>query len=150
MSYYQLKLGNVNSWLLTPDQDIKNLLHGKLRFREEGYFHSPAYKNGKWDGFKEFFNKNSGLFLSGLLPEIIKVLKDKGVNYSFVDERNNDVKWLHKNINETFLNNFLPEGQDLIDLHDYQPDLVNKALLFNRGIIQAPTAAGKTFIAIAI
>jgi superfamily II DNA or RNA helicase len=150
MSYYQLKLGNVNSWLLTSDQEFKSFLNSKLKFREAGYFHSAAYKSGRWDGYKSFFDKNNGSFLSGLLPEIIHALKSKNKNYSIVDERNNNVNWLHKTIDENFLNNFLPEGDEPITLHDYQPDLVNKALFFNRGIIQAPTGAGKTFVAVSL
>lgn len=145
-----LRIQNVHSWLITPDRDIKSELHSRLRFREKNYYHNAAYKRGKWDGFKEFFNERSGMFLSGLLPEVIHYLKENNKPFAIQDERENNIQWLHREINETFLNSWLPDGYDPITLHDYQPDLVNKAIKYNRGLIKAPTAAGKTFIMISI
>ena len=145
-----LRIQNVNTWLLSSDRDLKAKLHTSLRFREKNYYHSAAYKRGKWDGFTNFFNERSGMFLTGLLPEVMQLMKKLNKPYTVVDERNNNIKWLHKEINDTFLNCWLPEGYEPITLHDYQPDLVNKAMQYNRGLIQAPTAAGKTFIMISL
>lgn len=145
-----LKLQNVNSWLLTPNRELKTEINSRLRFRDDNYYHSPAFKAGKWDGFKDFFNEKNGTFLTGLLSEVMFILKDLNQKYSIVDERANNVKWLYKSIDEKFLNQWLSEGKEEITLHDYQPDLVNKAMFFNRGIIQAPTASGKTFCLISI
>ena len=145
-----LQLQNVNSWLVTKDKDLKSEISGKLRFRDDNYYHVAAYKNGKWDGFQQFFNEKNGLFLTGLLPEVMSILKKLNQTYKIVDERANNVKWIYKSIDENFLNQWLPDGFKKITLHDYQPDLVNKAIFFNRGIIQAPTASGKTFCLISI
>lgn len=135
-----LKLQNVNSWLISTDKELKEALYHRLRFREKNYYHNPAYKQKRWDGFRNFFNERTGLFLSGLLPEVLLTLKKLGKPYEILDERENDIKWLHKNIDEHFLTPWLPEDRDPFTLHDYQPDFVNKAMFYNRGLIQAPTA----------
>ena len=98
-----LRVQNINSWLVSPDRDLKSTLHASLRFREKNYYHNPAYKKGKWDGFKNFFNERSGIFLTGLLPEVQQVLNKLNKPYTISDEREEGVQWLHKEINETFL-----------------------------------------------
>jgi hypothetical protein len=70
-----LKIQNINSWLVTDNKALKHKLWNALRFPERGYFHSTAYKKGVWDGYRDFFNKNNGQFLTGLLPEILATLK---------------------------------------------------------------------------
>ncbi len=140
-----LKINNDYSYLVTPDQKVKNLLWSKLRFRKEGYFHTRAYKQGLWDGFIEFFNKKTGRFLSGLLPEVRLVLDRFEIPYTTEDDRV-IAPFLHQCIEEDFLDS----PTKPITLYDYQVDLVNKAIKYKRGIIQAPTSAGKTEIMIAI
>ena len=145
-----IRIQNIHSWLLSTDRDLKSKLHRSLRFRDKDYYHNAAYKQGKWDGFKEFFSEQNGKFLTGLLPEVEQTLKKLGKPYQIVDERNNNITWQHTNIDEHFLDPWIPEGHPEITLHDYQPDLVNRAIANNRGLVQAPTAAGKTFIMISL
>lgn len=144
-----LKIQNINSWLHTDNKDLKHKLWNALRFPERGYFHSTAYKKGVWDGYREFFNKNNGQFLTGLLPEILATLKIFKTPYQIIDERN-AVKWQYSSIDKNFLNTWLPEGYNPVELHDYQVDYVNQAIKYDRGIIKAPTGAGKTYIMISI
>lgn len=144
-----LKVENVVSRLLTTDQALKDLLSDKLRFRPKGYFHNPRYQAKKWDGWKYFFEKKSGAFLTGLLPEIQAALRVRKKEYVLVDNREAPA-WAYDSIDQNFLNNWLPDGFDPIELHDYQPDLVNQTIKYGRGIIKAPTGAGKTFILISI
>jgi superfamily II DNA or RNA helicase len=144
-----LKVDNVNSWLVTTDNKLKDILTEKLRFRPKNYWHNAAYKAKRWDGWKYFFNKKSGIFLSGLLPEVQAVLRVLKKPYKMIDLRDN-ITWQYTDIGEDFLNNWLPEGFDPIKLHDFQPDLVNQCIKYNRGIVTAPTGAGKTFIMISV
>jgi superfamily II DNA or RNA helicase len=144
-----LKVDNVNSWLVTTDSKLKDILTEKLRFRPKNYWHNAAYKAKRWDGWKYFFNKKSGMFLSGLLPEVQAVLRVLKKPYKMIDLRDN-ITWQYTDIGEDFLNNWLPEGFDPIKLHDFQPDLVNQCIKYNRGIVTAPTGAGKTFIMISV
>lgn len=145
-----LKIENVASWLLSTDQDLKDLLADKLRFRPKNYWHNPAYKSKRWDGWKYFFDRKSGIFLSGILPEIKVALNYLKKPYILVDNRGPQFQWQHESIQDNFLNQWLPEDTDPITLHDFQPDLVNQCIKYNRGIVQAPCGAGKTFILISL
>jgi superfamily II DNA or RNA helicase len=143
-----LKMQNGFSWLQTDNQEIKKILWENLRFREKGYFHNVRYKQKKWDGYRDFFNKESGKFLTGLWPEIELVLKHFGINYNIEDERNK-IKFKYDSVGEGFLEQWNPNPKKF-NLHDYQHDLVNKVLLYQRGTIQAPTSAGKSAMMLAI
>ena len=141
-----IRIQNCNSWLVSADKDLKAKLHRSLRVREKGYYHSKAYKMGQWDGYREFFKEQTGQFATGLLPEVLAALKTLKQEYKIEDQREK-ADWLRSYIDEEFLNLWLPpELDDKIYLHDYQVDLVNQALKRSRGIIKAPTAAGKTYI----
>lgn len=144
-----LQAENVFSRLVTTDSDLTDVLHQKLRFRPKNYWHNAAYKRKKWDGYKDFFDKKSGRFMTGLLPEVRAALRVLKKPYTFIDDRNN-VGWKHDSINDQFLNDWLPPDFDPITLRDFQFDLVNMCLKYNRGIVQAPTGSGKTFILISV
>lgn len=144
-----LKISNDFSYLLTEEEAIKQKLWDSLRFRELNYFHNRRYKMGMWDGYTEFFKKETGKFLTGLLPEVAAALKHFNVNYEIIDERTK-TPFLLSSIDDRFFNDSLPEGYDPVTLHDYQVELVNKVLKHRRGIIFAPTSAGKTFIMLGI
>lgn len=144
-----LTIDNDYCQLLTTDEKLKNTLWDCLRFRERNYFHSRLYKQRLWDGYTEFFKKQTGRFLTGLLPEITAALKHFNVDYEIQDSRT-EFKFSQTEIDENFLNQNLPQGFDPITLHDYQVDLINQAIKHKRGIVFAPTSAGKTFILMGI
>lgn len=144
-----LQVGNVVSRLVTTEKHVFEALHKSLRFRPKNFWHNTAYVRKRWDGWKEFFDPKTGQFFTGLLPEVKKLLSLKKTEYELIDERV-AFDWQHDSIDENFLNPWLPSGFEPITLHDFQPDLANKCLKYNRGIVQAPTGAGKTFILISI
>ena len=130
------------SQVVTLDSAIKDMLYSCLKFRERNYFHNRLYKQKIWDGYTSFFNKDSGKFLTGLLPEILMALKMKKITYEIEDLR--DIFEFNVNqINDDFLNNWLPENHEKIKLEDYQVDFTNQAIKHKRGIVFAPTSAGK-------
>lgn len=137
-----LKIQNCYSCLLSDNLEILKILHENMRFREKNYFHSRLYKQKLWDGYTEFFSKKTGKFLTGLLPEVLAALDHLKVEYKICDERT-IVDLKHNEIDEDFL------GKG-IKLYDYQVDLTNALLKNKRGIICAPTSAGKTLILISI
>ena len=149
MNQIIIKVNNVNARLLTTDEDLKEKLSETLKFRPPGYEHNAAFLAHRWDGWKYFFNKKSGLFLAGILPEIQLALEIMKKDYTLVDERTTQ-DWAIPSIGDQFLNQWLPKGKEEITLHDFQPDLVNNAIRHGRGIIQAPTSAGKTYIMISL
>lgn len=137
-----LRIQNCYSWLYSERMDILSTLHDNMRFRERNYFHSRLYKQKLWDGYTEFFSKKTGRFLTGLLPEVKAALKHLGLEYEVLDERG-EFSFGVDEIDE----NFLGGG---IKLYDYQVDLTNSLVRHRRGVICAPTSAGKTNIMTAI
>lgn len=130
-----LRIQNCYSWLYCEKPEVLKVLHENMRFRERGYFHSRLYKQKLWDGYTEFFSKKTGRFLTGLLPEVKAALAHIGEEYRTLDERG-EFDFRFGEIDE----NFLGGG---IKLYDYQVDLTNALIKHKRGVICAPTAAGK-------
>ena len=137
-----LKIENCYSQLLSDNMEILKVLHENMRFRERNYFHSRLYKQKLWDGYTEFFSKKTGKFLTGLLPEVTAALDHLEEKYEIIDNRS-ETKFIVDKIDENFL------SKDF-NLYDYQVDLTNALLKHKRGVICAPTAAGKSFILISI
>jgi superfamily II DNA or RNA helicase len=137
-----LRIQNCYSWLYCSKPEILSVLHEKMRFRERGYFHSRLYKQKLWDGYTEFFSKKTGRFLTGLLPEIKAALAYLGEEYKILDERG-EFNFQNNEIDDGFLGSG-------VKLHDYQVDLTNALIRNRRGVICAPTAAGKTLIMVSI
>lgn len=144
-----IRVTNTYSWLQTNNKELRHKLHRSLRVHGKNYWHSTLYKRKIWDGYVEFFKLNSGMFLTGLLPEVVAALKLWGEEYTYQNERP-PAQWLHKDIDDQFLNQWLPEGDTPTTLRDYQLDYVRQAIKFGRGLIVAPTSAGKTNILVAI
>lgn len=144
-----LQLENCYSWLYSDNKRISKTLWKALRFKKKGYFHTRLYKQKLWDGYVEFFRKESGRFLTGLLPEIEKALKILEEKYRIVDKRT-QVEFRYPEIDDQFLNQWLPSGGEPVTLYDYQVALTNRMIKYHRGVVQAPTAAGKTFIMISL
>jgi superfamily II DNA or RNA helicase len=130
-----LKIDNNYSYFQSEDVSTKVALWKSLRFRERNYYHSPRYKAKLWDGYTDFFKKETGRFLTGLLPEVRLALKHLGIEYKTEDKRK-EFKFLYDRVDENFLNPVV--------LRDYQVDYINQALKNKRGIIPSPTGSGKT------
>jgi superfamily II DNA or RNA helicase len=109
----------------------------------------------KWDGYINFFSIENGKFLTGLLPEVSAVLRHFKVQYTVEDKRKK-TNFLYESIDQNFLNQWLPaktlngDPMEPVILHDYQVELINQVIKHRRGVIYAPTGAGKTFIMLGI
>jgi len=136
-----LKIDNCYSQLLSDNMEMLTVLYNNMRFRERNYFHSRLYKQKLWDGYTDFFSKKTGKFLTGLLPEVQAALDHLGEKYETIDNRQ-QVNFVVDQIDENFLDGF--------ELYDYQVDLTNALIKHRRGVICAPTAAGKTAIMLSI
>lgn len=137
----KLIISNDYSYFVSDNVEIKSILNGCLKFREKNYYHNRRYKMKLWDGYTEFFNKETGKFLTGLIPEIKAVLKAKNIQYTIEDNRNK-IKFIHESVDKDFGNTW-KEGKN-IELYDYQVDFINQVIRYNRGIIFAPTSSGKS------
>lgn len=136
-----LRIQNCYSWLYCEKPEVLKVLHENMRFREKGYFHSRLYKQKLWDGYTEFFSKKTGRFLTGLIPEVKAALAHIGEEYRIMDERE-EFEFKLKEIDKNLI--------DGVELYDYQVDLTNGLIKHKRGIICAPTGAGKSLIMVAI
>lgn len=144
-----IKINNDFSYLYTKDNSVREKLYRLLRFRQRNYFHTSLYKQKKWDGFINFFNKDNGKFLTGLLPEVTLALKHWGIEWETLDERKK-ANFICEKVDDQWLNDILPEGMKPVTLEDYQVDLINQAIKYGRGIVKSPTASGKTYIMLGI
>lgn len=137
-----LRINHDYSYLMTPDSDLKQKLWTSLRFKKRNYFMNPLYKQHLWDGYYDFFNKQSGKFLTGLLTEVTLALWHLGIQYETIDERS-QIDFTEDQVDDQFMNQWLPEGYDPITLYDYQVDFINLAIQHRRGIVDPPTGSGK-------
>jgi hypothetical protein len=131
MSGCVINIQNCYSWLITDNEEIKTALWRSLRFRDRNYFHNRAFRAKIWDGFVEFLKKESGRFLTGLLPEVEAALKHLRVDYKLVDERT-QVGFLYDKVDEKFLDKWVhltsADTQERWEgLRDYQADLANQS-----------------------
>lgn len=144
-----LILNNDISILKTNNFQLVDYLYKHLRFRDRNYYHNPAYKQRLWDGYTNFFNKSTGRFLTGLIPEVVGACKAFNEKIEVTDQRTK-FDFSIKEINSTFLHSCTPHGSDPITLEDYQVDLVNATLKNKRGVIFAPTSSGKSLTMLSI
>ena len=112
-------------------------------------------KMKKWDGFINFFSLDTGKFLTGLLPEVSAVLKHFNAQYEVEDLRTK-TSFAYQEIDKSFLNQWLPETNSVgdkinsLELYDYQVEMINQVIKHRRGVIYAPTSAGKSLVMLGI
>lgn len=110
-----------------------------LRVKNKEARYSEAYNWGIWDGYEQFFDKNSGSFPTGLLPIIQKRCKRSKVKL--------DIDWRDEGSPiDPVTDDFLGD----ITLRDYQLDAVNACLSKVCGCVEAPTGSGKTAMIAAV
>lgn len=131
---------------------VHNVMHEKLGVKQDGYFFSPAYKSGHWDGIIDFYNKEDDTFHTGLLPQVEAILGElqtamssRGYIFQFeiIDDRPDrfmEVEDMDKDI-------VLYDDEGVITLRDYQYDSVKSVIENQTGIINVATNGGKTEIA---
>jgi len=109
-------------------EDVKDLLYNTLAYRNSGYFFSPKFQSGVWDGYTHLFSKKTQLFRPGLLYRVIDILNNEGLDPVVV---NMPLATLYIKRSNTY------------DLRPYQIEAVQKILQYRFGIIQSPPRSGK-------
>jgi len=127
-----IKIGNLRSKLHTDNPELMEALYLLYSFKVPGAEYSTAYRRRSWDG-KQHFLSRGGVFKTGLLPRLLKDLE----KIDCVPELEYDYKYqiTHNSYN---IKQF--------SFYDFQKKLIKEALKKHRGVIKAPTGAGKTLI----
>lgn len=136
----QVTVRDGTGYITGAPPEVQKALADATSYRPEGYQFSAAFntwvgtgdsRRRKWDG-KIKLIKNSK-FPAGLLERVCGVLDGHDVSYELDVESTTEPA---------------PVAMEAvgIDSRDYQDDAVEASLLNRRGVLQAPTGAGKTAI----
>lgn len=143
MDPVNIKIGNYSSII---DGDLDDLvaleLYRRLAFqRENAIFQAQAYNSkhdDQWDGYTRlYFPDRNQSFYTGLLTEVTKLFKEAKVQYRIVDKRIRPPQNLPNLI-------FSPPGYKTE--RSYQKQTVEACSTYTRGVIQAATGGGKTYM----
>ena len=126
-------VNNLTSQIQTDNPRLLKALVDRYTCTIPGANYSTAYRRGHWDGKKYFVHPRTGEFKTGLLDLILKDLELIECDPKLEVEPQPDLE----------LQEYSFEGWDL---HDYQEELVSKALHNKRCVIKSPTGSGKTLI----
>lgn len=122
-----------------------------LAYKEDNYWFSPHYKQGRWDGYKRFvfYDRSKKLywFGTGVLDKVLIGLELEKIHVDLEDNR--DYGYAEPN----YLL-YDDSGKETIDLRvgkwSYQGSALEAALAKTRGIMVLPTGGGKSEVAAAI
>jgi replicative superfamily II helicase len=114
-------------------------LQNILYYMSPGYFFSPAYQSGRWDGTvkliqKDKNNEDEYITYTGLVYKVLEYFKEKNIEYQI--SKTYDYNKLKIDDNQL-------QG---IELRDYQIEAINEFKKKKRGVISLPTGSGKTVI----
>jgi superfamily II DNA or RNA helicase len=109
----------------------------------EGYFFSPQYKLGRWDGRIRFFHK-TGKTYHRLLDKILPCIEAWGYDFDLVDKRSVLPPPQQRATPDLFANQEV-YGRPF-QLRGYQVECINACIEAGSGFIIAGTGAGKTAI----
>ena len=116
--------------------DLRKKIDRRLRYRPAGYQYDPAFKYKKWDGWVRLFVDDCQ-FPAGLVPRVKDLLDAEGVAY-VVDD-------ISSRPREGSSCAFSIVGG--VEDRYYQREAAEAAVAAERGVVRAPTGAGKTVIA---
>lgn len=136
---------NETNMFIHCDEDTKELLYYSMQLKDPD--HKPG-KFSKWDGVERHFEKRKkgGVIATGLLDDVLRFLKSKGLTYGLDD------KLKHFN-NEITMENIRgwcnsidirDEKNNPIKAYEYQIKMLYTAIKYKRSLMIAATSAGKS------
>jgi len=130
-----IQFSPVRCRILTPlPEDVEAMLYAALSYRTDGYFFSPKFQSGNWDGYNRLYSKRTHSFRPGLIYRVKQLLEKEGL---FVNILDTPVAVNYKQRNSTYVP------------REYQKICISKILQYRFGILQSPPRSGKTLIALA-
>jgi superfamily II DNA or RNA helicase len=129
--------------------ETRRKIVNKLKFDLPYARHMPAYKLGRWDGTKTYFNIGGSGFLAHL-DVILAVIEDEGYDITVEDLRpHQELKFAAIDENywtdqgKTWPKGHQQAGEPIV-LRDYQYEVINKFLENPQALQEVATGAGKT------
>lgn len=129
----RITVGTQESKIHTDNPDLLKALYDLYSFKVPGAEYSTAYKRRHWDGMQHFISRG-GKFKTGLLNRVLEDLKKVECNPTLEFESLGNAGI------------YADPGIEGFTFYDYQDDLIQRALVGRRGVVKAPTGAGKTLI----
>lgn len=118
-----------------PTDQIDDLLHGELSWKDPDAQYKDAYKRGAWDGYNHLYKKDNHMAPVGLLDRATEILEDNGYSVSVTSE------------GDSSGDSITTEWDFPHALRGYQHEAVSNGLENEGGMIALPTGAGKTVVA---
>lgn len=135
-------LDEVNCYITGLSQSHIDHFYDQLGVSAPGYFFSPKYKLGIWDGKIRYFTKNSKTYvnlLEGIVPDLIKF----GYDVELVDQRKQFNIIVPTVDSQMFSHLINPHTGQSFEMRDYQVELVQTLFDHGNGIGIAATGSGK-------
>lgn len=133
------KLNNVEGIVYTNHPTIMNSLYNFFNVFAEGYRFMPKYKAGVWDGKIPFLKRN-GTFPLGLARHVYRFCQQDGLEI-IVDPQITNKNEIDEDHFNTIIDKWMTEE---INPRDYQLEGSIKACIYQRGILEHATSAGKS------
>ncbi len=144
----------VNCKLQGLDLKTRTKLVKKFKYDVPHARHTPAFKLGRWDGKKAFFQLGGSTYIN-LLDEIIPILVEDGYDIQLDDRRTYSSHFEFKTVQEDsffhikWATGHRYEGQP-IKLREHQVEAINNFLANPQCLQEIATGAGKTLITTAL
>jgi len=110
----------------------------------DNYFFHPKYRAKLWDGRISFYDWNNQTIPIGLFPQFVKFCKKFGYEYHTTFNRDEIINEISDEEFDNFYENIFKDSS--FEPREFQDDAIKKALRMKRGVIESPTASGKSLI----
>jgi len=127
-----------------------DILHSNIDPLDPNRYMKSAYRKHYWDGRITVYNAQNKSFPTGLVGDVIELIKQTQKSYPLVRMDIQDVRGLPigaKNIPDTITLKDTPKGDLILDPNDpirgYQYDAVKFCIEEQRGFVGAATGSGK-------
>lgn len=122
---------------VSEERLVRQAVDNALAIRVPGYYFTPAYKKGYWDGFEHFFSAKTGKFPTGLLSRVMKVVRE--MEPEDIEVLGFPESWEGwESVKPIVIGDFV--------YRDYQMATIRQILKYHRGIVKVATNGGKTDI----
>lgn len=140
----QVTVRDGQGYLLGVPGPVMDKIKHATRFRPAGFQYSPKFnrfvgsgdqRKRAWDGYVNLVKHSK--FPGGLLGRIVTILEANGIEPKIVMDEEREFPEIRMDLSG-------------VDRRDYQDEAVESVLMARRGVLRAPTGAGKTAIEVRV